>query len=176
MVREQAAFMKSESQSKRKEAFDKHTQRINEMSSMGLEERKYRIAKLLEQTPSKMRVKELNINREQSSSTNQIEEKTNHSNLAGEDRMSFNTGKSDLEEKLKGLIPNKQSLSNMEKHMNSSQKRFNENKPQVAKTVMQQAHGKSSSLYDIYGKNVYTRGNNSKRTSLQSQQPTKINS
>ena len=107
MVREQAAFMKSESQSKRKEAFDKHTQRINEMSSMGLEERKYRIAKLLEQTPSKMKVKELNINREQSSSTNKIEEKTNHSNLAGEDRMSFNTGKSDLEEKLKGLIPNK---------------------------------------------------------------------
>ena len=77
------------------------------MSSMGVEERKHRIAKLLEQTPSKMKVKEPSINRESISSTYQNEEKTNNSLQAGEDRDSFNTGKSDLEEKLRGLIPNK---------------------------------------------------------------------
>ena len=85
------------------------------MSSMGVEERKYRIAKLLEQTPSRMKIKENTINRE-SSSTYQNEE----SLLAGEDRVSFNTGKSELEDKLRGLLPNKQSISSMEKHMSSS--------------------------------------------------------
>ena len=87
------------------------------MSSMGVEERKHRIAKLLEQTPSKMKVKEPSINRESISSTYQNEDKTNNSLNAGEDKVSFNTGKSDLEEKLRpkiiqsselrGLIPNK---------------------------------------------------------------------
>ena len=85
------------------------------MSSMGVEERKHRIAKLLEQTPSRMKIKENTINRE-SSSTYQNEE----SLLAGEDRVSFNTGRSELEEKLRGLLPNKQSISSMEKHMSSS--------------------------------------------------------
>ena len=49
------------------EAFERHALRINEMSSMGVEERKYRIAKLLEQTPSRMKIKENTINRESSS-------------------------------------------------------------------------------------------------------------
>ena len=97
------------------EAFERHALRLNEMSSMGVEERKYRIAKLLEQTPSRMKIKENTINRE-SSSTYQNEE----SLLAGEDRVSFNTGRSELEEKLRGLLPNKQSISSMEKHVSSS--------------------------------------------------------
>ena len=57
-----------------------------------------------------MKVKEPSIHRD-SSITYQNEEKNNNSLLAGEDRTSFNTGKSDVEEKLRehrfGLMPNK---------------------------------------------------------------------
>ena len=72
---------------------------------MGMEERKFRIAKLLEQTPSKMKIKEPMLNNRDSSSTYQVQEITNNSILAGEDRASVNTGKSELEEKLQGPIP-----------------------------------------------------------------------
>ena len=96
------------------EAFERHAQRINEMSSMGPEERKYRIAKLLEQTPSKMKVKEPTAINRESSSTYHNDVNTNGSILAGEDRASYNTGKSDHEEKPRGPIPEKKSLASME--------------------------------------------------------------